>query len=260
VKVLHVDTEEGTDSIQDLIDAGQVVSVDGSTCEKFEQAYWDVRYGKIPGIGPNDLVVVDTLSTIAAEVIRQCSIDFRRVNPVAGKSIWAMSESAKVNWDRAYTFLKTMVVSYRMLPNPTIFLVHETLRLDPTSENVEKDPKEDKRHLMALTPKITELVMGLSDLTLRIYKSPHPFTENGAKYPWGTRVLQFENTPDSYTGQRLVVGQEVPSTIAEPTLEKVARAIGRLPRKITIYGYPKTGKTVLACTLPKPASAAVPAA
>ena len=149
-------------------------------------------------------------------------------------------------WNLVNYGMGAFIAGIRNLPQPSIFNVHETERDDPTAD-VETD-----RHMPALTPRILKQVLAFSDLVMRIYRTVGPVTINGVQHPANTRVLQLENTGSAYTGVRLTpnTSAALPTYIAEPTLLKLAQAIGHLPKAMTVYGFPKTGKTVFSCTMP----------
>jgi hypothetical protein len=244
--VAHIDTEGGRGSIADLIESGKVVSYDGSTYEKAEQIYWALYYGRIKC----DVVVLDTLTTLVDRYVRDVTLDPENIRPDQGQTWWSQRKKMRTNqdvWNIVNFGIGQLMSGVRNLPQPSIFLAHETERDDPTAE-VEVD-----RHMPALTPKILKMVMAYSDLVMRIYKSPTPFALAGANWPANTRVLQLENTANAYTGVRLTptVTGTLPQYIPDPTLAKLATAIGFLPKAMTVYGFPKVGKTVLACTMPE---------
>jgi hypothetical protein len=246
-KVIHMDSERGAGSIKDLIAAGRVDSYDCSTFEKAENVYWAIVHGRIKG----DLVVMDTVSTLVDRHVRDSTLDPDLVKPASGKTWWSQRKLMRTSqdvWGIVNFGVLNLLTGIRELPIPSIFLVHETERDDPTADG------EVTRHLPGLPPKILKTVMAISDLSLRLYKTPIGFTDpkTGKPHPANTRMLQIENTASAYTGVRLTPEADaaLPDYIVEPTLEKLAIAIGSLPKALTVYGFPKVGKTVFGCTLP----------
>lgn len=245
--VCHINTEGGAGSIADLVEAGKVITYDGSTYEKAEQIYWALFYGRIKA----DVAVLDTVGTLVDSYVREQTLQKMTITGAPGATWYDALKSNKTRtnqdiWNTVNFAFGQLLTGYRNLPMPTIFTVHETERDDPTAEG------EVERHMPALTPKILKSVMAYSDLVMRLYKTPYPTTIGGVQYPANTRILQLENTANAYTGVRLVpsVNAALPQFIPEPTLAKLAAAIGYLPKAMTIYGFPKVGKTVLACTMP----------
>lgn len=246
-RVIHFDSEGGRGSIVNLISQGRVESYDCSTFEKAENVYWSIVAGRIKG----DLVVMDTISTLVDRHVRDSTLDPDLVKPASGKTWWSQRKLMRTSqdvWGIVNFGILNLVTGIRNLPIPSIILVHETERDDPTAEG------ELVRHLPGLPPKILKSVMALSDLSLRLYKNPIAFTDpkTGKLHPPNTRMLQIENTASAYTGVRLTPEADaaLPDYIVDPTLEKLAMAIGSLPKALTVYGFPKVGKTVFGCTLP----------
>jgi hypothetical protein len=242
--VAHLDTENGRGSIQDLITEGKVVSYDASTYEKAEQVFWAIYNKQIKA----DVIVLDTITTLADNYVAAVTLDPENQKFEQGTTWWSQRKKMRQNqdiWNIVNFGMGQIMQGIRNLQQPSIFLAHETERDDPTADG------EVERHMPSLTPKILKRVMAYSDIVCRIYKTATPFVDGGVQYPVNTRVLQLENTANAYTGVRLTPAQTAatPSYIADPTLAKLAGAIGGLPHALTIYGFPKTGKTVLACTL-----------
>lgn len=243
------DTENGSGSVADLITAGKVNRYDCSTYEKAEQLYWALYYGTVKA----DVFVWDTLGTCVDNYVREVTFGKMQITGQPGHTWHAALANSKTRtnqdlWTVVNYAFGQLITAYRNLPIPTIFNVHETERDDPTAEAM----VEADRHMPALTPKILKAVMAYSDLVMRIYRTPLPMTIDGKAYAPNTRVLQLENTANAYTGVRLTPTNNatLPQYIAEPSLLKLYQAIGHLPKAMTVYGFPKTGKTVFSCTMP----------
>jgi len=244
--VALLDTENGKDSVADLITSGQVVRYDCSTWEKFEAVAWAFYYKQLTA----DLLVVDTLSSIVSQYVNDCTIEPSDINPQAGKTLWSLRKKMRTNqdiWNIVNYGVLYMITMIRQLPIPSIFNTHEREREDPTA-----DVEGVDRHMPSLTPKILTHLMARSDLVLRLYRSPTAISFAGVSYPANTRVLQLVNTSSAYTGLRVTpaIDSNLPDYIVEPTLAKLASAVGYLPHGMTVYGFPKVGKTVFSCTLP----------
>jgi hypothetical protein len=242
------DAEKGRGSVADLIEVGKVVPYDCSTYQKAEEVYWALYYGRIKC----DVFVFDTLGSMIDDYIREVTLAKIKVTGAPGSTWHDAYSSSKTRtnqdlWNVINPAVTQLISAYRNLPIPTIFNIHETERDDPTAEH-----DDTQRHMPALTPKILRTVLAYSDLIMRLYRAPATFNLDGRAYPANTRVLQIETTANAYTGVRLTpsVNAALPQYIAEPTLAKLAAAIGHLPQAMTVYGFPKTGKTVFSCTMP----------
>lgn len=254
--VCLMDCDAGYGSVANLVDAGRVLRYDCSDFEKAEQVYWALYFGRIKC----DLVVVDSISTLLTNTIQAVTLGNMKVNPAQGKTIWSMRDKARTNqdlWGIVNFNMIWFINQLRGLPIPSIINAHEVERSDPTAEETDpgRDPKtgEVNRHMPKLTPKVLLQLMALSDLTLRLYQTPLAFIDyTGQAWPKDTRVLELESASDSYTGIRLTpdATAALPPYIAAPSLEKLFRTIGHLPKSLTVYGFPKVGKTVFSCTLP----------
>jgi hypothetical protein len=251
-KVVLLDTELGSDSVADLIAAGKVERYPCETFEKFEQAAWALFYGKIKG----DLVVVDTVSTIVDRLTNDIAIDPGDIKPLEGKTYWTMRKKMRINqdmWNQINPMMTNILTIIRQLPIPTIFLVHEKERIDPTSE---EEGDNAMREMPALPRKILMNVMAGSDMVFRMFRVVRPTYLDGKTIPANTRVIQIANTSDAATGVRVTPEQYVklPNYIILPDnqcgLALLAQTMNGLPRKMTVYGYPKIGKSVFGCTLP----------
>ena len=248
MRVILLDTEAGSSSVADLIAAGKVERFDCSTFERFEQCAWALQFGQIKG----DLVVVDTVSSVTDRFVRDVTIDPGDLNPQAGKTYWSLRNKMRQSqdvWNRVNPAMTAILTLIRELPIPSIFTVHERERDDFTQIENEEEPR---RNMPALPRRILLNVMGGSDMVVRLYKTVTPTYWEGQTYPANTRVLQIENTADAVTGVRLTPEQDakLPRRIYDPTLAKLAAALGGLPRKLAVYSFPKVGKTVFGCTLP----------
>lgn len=250
IKVCLVNTENGAGSVADLVQAGKVDVYDGSSYKKAEEIYWALFYGRIKA----DVVVLDTAGTLVDDYVREQTLNHVKITGAPGQT-WHDALANKKNrtnqdiWNVVNFGVTQLFSAFRSLPMPTIFNVHETERDDPTAEA----GVEVERHMPALTPKILKSVMAYSDIVMRLYRQPIPFALGGISYGPNTRILQLENTANAYTGVRLTpaTNAALPQYIPEPTLAKLAAAIGYLPKAMTVYGFPKVGKTVFSCTMPE---------
>jgi hypothetical protein len=251
-KVILLDCEAGSDSVADRIADGRVVRYPTDTFEAFEKTYWALQYGQIKG----DLVVVDTVSSIVNRFVLDTTLDPKDLKPNEGKTIWSLRDKMRQNqdiWNRVNYGMTYVLTGLRNLPIPTIFLIHERERDDPT---LMEEGDAGKRNMPALPPKILLNVMAGSDVVLRMYRTPKMQFIDGVTYPANMRMLQIENTADAVTGVRVTPEQDakLPKFIALPDkacgLALLAQAMGGLPRKMTVYSFPKVGKTVFGCTLP----------
>lgn len=254
-RVILLDTEDGANSVADLIREGKVIRYDCRTFENLEKVYWALQMGQIKG----DLVVLDTADTVVQRFVMDCTMDPKDINPLVGKTIWAQRDRTRQNqdiWNRVNYGARYVFTGIRELPMPTMFLIHAVDRSDPMAEG--NDPNADAktgevfRVMPALPPKILLNVLGGSDMIFRMFKTPTITQWEGKNYPVNTRVMQLENTPDAFTGERLtpLESAALPRYIYEPTIAKLVAAIGYMPKKSTVYSYPKVGKTVFGCTLP----------
>ena len=169
-KVILLDTEAGSDSVANLIESGQVTRYDCSSFELFEKTYWALNYGQIKG----DLVVVDTVSSIVNRFVLDTTLDPKDLNPQAGKTIWSLRDKMRQNqdiWNRVNYGMTYVLTGLRNLPIPTIFLIHERERDDPT---LMEEGDAGKRNMPALPPKILLNVMAGSDVVLRMFRTPRP--------------------------------------------------------------------------------------
>lgn len=255
MKVALLDTEQGSASVADLIAAGKVDRYDCGTFEKFENVYWALRQGRIKA----DVVVVDTVDSLVDGFVRDCTFDPKDIDPAAGKTVWVQRNKMRQNqdiWNRVNYGCTYLLSGIRELPLPSIFLIHEKERIDPTAEGLTSGPDAEKRNMPALPPKIYLNVAAGSDVMLRMFRTTAPIYRNGVTYPKDTRLIQIENTADAVTGVRLTPEQDeaLPDYIVLPDrvcgLQLLAQALGGLPRKLTVYSFPKVGKTVFGCTLP----------
>jgi hypothetical protein len=253
VIVCHLDVDGGAGSIIDLVRAGRVVSYDANTFEKAEKIYWALANGSIKA----DLVVVDALSTLLTATIQAITLDeIGKINPGAGQTVWSMRKKSRTHqdmWNVINFNMQWLITVIRNLPIPSIFTVHEAERTDPTAQ---EGSVNEERNMPKLTPKVLLHLMALSDLVMRIYKAPLPTTINGQTYVPDVPILQLDNTASAYTGLRLTPDamDTTPPYIALPKgtcgLGLLHQALGHLPKAMTVYGFPKVGKTVFSTTLP----------
>lgn len=240
------DVDEGSASVQNLIDAGRVVRYDCSSFEKCEQVYWGFYYGHYKA----DLIVLDSLSQQVTTLLQAMAFPEKSLS--AGKTIWSLGQKIDTRkiYQEATFYERTLVTRVRDLPIPSIFTVHEVEREDPLAEG------QVEKRLPSLPPKIMEHVLAKSDVVMRLNRSGFPQQYAGKVYPAGTLWLQLKAGANVYTGLRLTpeanaaLEPMIPIQQGECGLLKLAQALGRLPKSMTVYGLPKVGKTVFSCTLP----------
>jgi hypothetical protein len=242
------DVDEGSGSVQNLIDSGRVVRYDCSSYEKCEKVYWGFFYKQYQA----DLIVLDSMSQQVTTLLQEIAIPSSTLNPSAGKTIWNLSknlDTRKIYQDATFKE-RALITRVRDLPIPSIFTVHEVEREDPLEEG------EVERRLPALPPKIMEHVLAKSDIIMRLHRSVVPSQYGGKVYPANTLWLQLKSGANVYTGLRLTpdataaLEPTIPILPGECGLLKLAHALGKLPKSMTVYGLPKVGKTVFSCTLP----------
>jgi len=233
LKTLLIDLEKGDNSIRSRIESGVVIHAKVSDLEGVESEFWKLHRGEYPEVGR---VVLDSISELASITVGNLAIDPQEV---FGSSIWAQ-RSKYVADKREWGIMSTMVLRiaryFRELTIPSIFICAEDLRAVPAEP--------------ALNPALIGSVYAMSDCLWRLFRlQTETKLPDGQVCPADGRVLGLDETGGYLAGSRFPDNVKPIKWLINPTISMIEKAFGgALPKKITLYGKPKIGKTQLSCS------------
>lgn len=232
VKTILIDTENGYESVADLIDAGTVERVHAPTYLDVAKAIRDIRSGKIKG----DVIVLDTLTSLATRTRRDM---VGEINDSV--SVWENRnklQSQQKDWGSMSDALGRMLLEFTGLPQRLIVLSHEGMRDD--GQGTEKKAPD-------LNAALLREVLAYSSGIVRLATLARPLDYEGTVYPVHTRVLRTLGDENCIAKLHTTLSANAPPLIFNPTWAKLVGALGSTPKTLAIYGSPGSGKTTFAC-------------
>ena len=243
--LLHADTT-GTDSIQDVIDAKKIEYIPIPNFEIYERVCLDLMHH----VGPNDTVVLDTISQMGHLVRGDIKLG---TDPEA--LLWENRSKYMRDTDNWGTYTAAANLIMRRLKNlynrgaSIITTSHEEERVDPSdlrrkrNVGLNNEFRNMLDHSSSDIFRITELTENLVDPL-----SGEMMLEKGA------RLLQIRRTDEVYAKIQVTMAKNEElrqagiESIVIPSGQgtgwaKMCHVIGKRPRWLTLYGLTGVGKT-----------------
>jgi hypothetical protein len=229
----------GADSIAHLIASGKVTHMECDTYIAFESYFKEL----LPKVGPEDLVIVDTLSKAADTTRGDMKLG---VDP--GEALWDKrglylggDKNYLTVYEAAGQFLMRRLRNLRARGARIITTAHEDEQFDQTTLTKKRAP--------AMNDALYKSLMGSSSDVFRLRQTDEDIDMgNGKMLPAYSRVLDLR--PDGEAVTKFHVSPErsesLPRRIVHPTLPKLYKALDKKPSWLVLYGPPGVGKTTLA--------------
>lgn len=248
---LLIDTEEGSGSVADEIEAGLVTPLVLKSYNEVEAKVFELLRGKreeLPG-----RLGLDSISNLAyrcQEDIRSFGADM--ANPGA---VWAQVakkdglDMSQPEWGKMSSAMIRLLWHMEALGIPVLFTAGEQLRDDGPQQSMIIGPD--------LNPMLRNQVIRYMDCVGRLGTLPGPaklkdLDGQAKEYPAGTRVLRLAQNADYRAKCRVRTSRwqsgKFTETLANPTLERLQKNLGHMPHKTLIYGDAGVGKTTLICS------------
>lgn len=247
IYLLHADTT-GTDSIQDIIDAGAIIYIPVPSIDVYDKICLQL----LPVVKPGDTIILDTINQLAVTT----RIDFRYgVDP--SEPLYERYHSITTKKDQDNYGLYTNAANFIMrrlknLYNRGCYIVctaHESERLDPSDMRKKRniDLNDEFRGMLSGS---SSDILRLSQLTENVIDLDDP---TKILHPKGTRMLQFRRTEEWAAKIQVPIDKDVAllqagvEAISLPLGDggwsKMVRVFGKEPRWLTLYGMYGVGKT-----------------
>lgn len=232
----------GLDSITAALATKKVVRIPCPTFQAFEAAVIEL-YKRV---GPNDLVICDTITTLLNTTRGDAKLG---VDPE--KSLWDVGQAKYLGGDKNYltVYEMAMQLTMRRLKN----LRARECRILVTAHCEEVKDASDggmKKLGPEVNPKMVGTLFGASSDLFRLEEITEPITDNNGevRVKAGERILWLRRT-ESFMAKFHVDrarSELIPKGITDPTLPKLYEVLGKKPSWLTIYGFPGAGKTSFA--------------
>lgn len=239
--IYYLDCDQnGTDSIQDILDAHQkeVTYVDGGN---FERA--DVELAKLkPERG--DLLIVDTISGLGATLRRNAKF----IGLKDDMSVWAFKEKwlgGDKNYLTVYDMAEQMIMErLKSLKNKgmnILVLAHENKQINERTMEEATGPELPPAFYRRLNEACSDM------FRLSVLMDDEKDTQGNIKFKEGTRKLTIKPTAEVIAKYHVnfAKAQVLPSRIMNPTIPKIHEKLGKVPSFLCVYGPPGAGKTTL---------------
>jgi hypothetical protein len=234
--------QNGDDSIRHLVEAKAINYVPIPGFQAFEQAVKTL----LPLVGPNDLVILDTLASMANSTRGDA-----KLGTDAQADLWDR-RSKYLDGDKNYLTVYSLAtdVIMRRLKNiratgaRIITTSHEDEKIDPTDAMKKRAPK--------LNDALYQSIMAATSDVFRLFEIVTPLLnpDGSERVAQGTRVLQLRKSEDAVAKYhvRPSVSDTIPMYLKLPKtggLHTLYNEIGKRPTWLHLYGAPGAGKTAL---------------
>ena len=236
----------GVDSIQDIIDSGDITVVPIPNVEAYETICEEL----LKKVGPNDSVGLDTVSQMGAKV---------RGDIKVGPSATNLYEQRKKfmgdtdNWG-------TYTAAANIILRPLMNLHSRGAHIYTTVHEEERQDMFDMRtkRNIGLNTEFRNMLNACSSDIFRITELGEDRTgpDGRVLIPRGTRLLQIQRSEEIMAKLQVPIpkskalrdaGVEAIVIPEEGGWAKMVRVIGKVPRWLTLYGLPGSGKTSFVC-------------
>lgn len=235
----------GTESVQDLIDAGKVKHITLPSFPAFDLACNDL----VKAVTPEDVVILDTISTLANTMRGDFRLGVEESNDLWGKRnlYFGGDKNFLTQYEAAEKMIMRRLKNLRARGCRIVTIVHEDEQVDQITMTKKRAPQLNQAFygsLMAHSTDVFRLSMFFEDVK---------GNDGKLLYKSGTRVLYLQSAegPEGHVTKYHVtrdVADALPKGIIDPTMSKLIATLKKKPGWLVIYGAPGLGKTTLACS------------
>ena len=231
----------GTDSYEPYIKSKQVTRFPIDSFPAFDNA---VTHIIDSGAGNNDLVIIDTMTSLKDTVMSDLRMGVDDGKPIWDKRMVYLNKKEESGWS-AYDACTQMILRrIRNLRARDIRMI-----LNAQTGGQKENPMDiSKIEGPAMNPALYTLMAAITSDIFRLRMLDGDEEINGKVVPAFTRVLDLR--PDGTHITKFHVASEqsekVPRRIIAPTLPKLYRALNKKTSNLGIYGLPGVGKTTFA--------------
>jgi hypothetical protein len=234
----------GTESVEDLISAGLVKHIPVPSFPAFEKAV----VGLLPTVGPEDVVILDTLSTMG----NTTRGDFRL--GVDETELWSKrglyfggDKNFLTQYEAAEKMIMRQLKNLRAKGCRIVTITHEDEQTDPITMTKKRAPQLNQAFYGSLMAHSTD-VFRLSMFTEAVTnKSGEVVVKAGTRVLYLTPADGVDGHVTKYHVPRSVA-ETLPKGLTDPTMPKLFDTLKKKPGWLVIYGPPGVGKTTLACS------------
>jgi hypothetical protein len=241
--LLHADFT-GTDSIQDVIENGELTYIPVPNVTTFEE----VTAALLKKVQPGDSVILDTISTMGATVRTDI-----KIGVMPDKTLYEMRQKWLGDSDNWGTYTAAANIILRPLMNLSnrgakiVTTVHEEERQDMFDMRTKRN--------VGLNEEFRKMLNTCTSDTFRITETPEDVRgpEGDIILAKGTRTIQIARSIEVFAKIQVPVPHHEAlraagiERITVPTdgsgWAKMCRIIGKEPQWLTLYGLPGVGKT-----------------
>lgn len=230
----------GTGSIRKLVESGKVTNIPCPTNKAYEAACEML----LEKAGPNDLVVLDTLTKLMDTFIGDFKLGTEEKAMLPKSGIFFSDK----NYLTVYTAAGQIIMRWMR------FLRNRGIRIITTTH--EKEQVDQLTYLKKYGPAANEALFNslngsCSDMfRLRVLTDPVTDLEGRVIRPAYSRVLDLRSKDDTIAKFHVdwEDSDKVPAELYTPTLPRLYKALGGKPDWLALYGAPGTGKTTFSCS------------
>jgi hypothetical protein len=242
IYLLHADAT-GTDSIQDVIDAGEVTYIPVPDVTTYEE----VTGMLLKKVQPGDGVILDTVSHMAATVRTDIKVGVGATDLYARRQKWIGDSE---NWG-------TYTAAANIILRPLMNIANRGAHIATTVHEEERQDMFDMRtkRNVGLNNEFRNMLAGCSSDIFRITEQAEDVrgADGAVILAKGTRTLQITRDEEVFAkiGVPPTKNQALRAAGIERILiptdgtgwAKMCRIISKEPRWLTLYGLPGVGKT-----------------
>jgi hypothetical protein len=237
--------QNGSDSIQHLVDSGKIKYLPMSTFQVFDKTVKEL----LPVVGPDDLVIIDTIGSLF-ETTRGDA----KLGTDVSVDLWTL-RGKYLDGDKNYLTVYSLAgdTIIRRIKN----LRARGARIITTSHESEKQDPTDlmKKRAPALSDALYKSIMANTSDVVRLSEIIDPIlNEDGSvKVPSGTRILQLRKTEEAVAKYHVLpeVSDRIKRLLRLPSrsgLYTYYAHVQKRPTWLHIYGPPGVGKTALSAS------------
>lgn len=240
--IYYLDADgRGYEAVEHLVQA-KLITV--FPCQSFPD-FEDACLKLIPKVGPDDLIILDTISALA----NTTRGDFKLGTDITAniwdkRDKWFGDKTGQLNYEAAQQMIMRRLRNFEARSARMIIISHEREQLNEFTGMKSRGPDLNPGFFGTLFPFASDM------FRLGVMMANEMAEDGTVKIAAGTRVLYLKMSEEQICKARVAieVAQKLPNGILNPTLTKLYGVLNKKPSKLVLYGPPGAGKTTLACS------------